>query len=234
MKDFFKRLKTQGSRGATPCITGWQLSISAAIASWNDVKSVSGLKYICTTQINQDPLETRFSFIRAKGRFSANPESKQFADVYKLVLIRSCISQSQLWNCESDTNLLLLEVSGTPNKQCTHDISCVTAAIATEGDLGITELANIYVNSLSQKTILCWRVYLQEISFETQLRRLYFIIDMLSTEWFVGLLECVFAAKILQQRIYGEIRSHYFQCSVCVVPQTVWRRFCVSVHGYSA
>ena len=28
--DSFKRLKIQGSRGATPCITGWQLSISEA------------------------------------------------------------------------------------------------------------------------------------------------------------------------------------------------------------
>ena len=39
MTDIFKRLQIQGSRGATPCITGWQLSISAVIALWNDVKS---------------------------------------------------------------------------------------------------------------------------------------------------------------------------------------------------
>ena len=35
MTDIFKCLKIQGSRGATPCITGWQLSISAVIALWN-------------------------------------------------------------------------------------------------------------------------------------------------------------------------------------------------------
>ena len=155
MKDIFKRLKLQGSRGATPCITGWQLSISAVIALWNDVKSVSGLKYLCTRKIKQDPLENCFSFIRAKGGFSANPDPKQFADAYKQILIKSCISQSELTNCESDTNLLLLDVFGRPSTQCTNDMSGVaTAVISTEGASGITELANIDVNSLPQKNAL--------------------------------------------------------------------------------
>ncbi len=94
MRDIFKRIKIQGSRGATPCISGWQLSISAVIALWKDVKSVCGVKYLCTRKLNQDPLENCFSFIRAKGGFSANPDPKQFADAYKQVLIKSCISQS--------------------------------------------------------------------------------------------------------------------------------------------
>ena len=45
----------------------------------------------------------------------------------------------------------------------------LSTVIATEDALGITELANIDINSISQKTFLCWRVYLQEISLETQL-----------------------------------------------------------------
>ena len=57
MTDIFKRVKIQGSRGATHCITGWQLSISAVIVLWNDVKSVCGVKYLCTIQLNQYPLE---------------------------------------------------------------------------------------------------------------------------------------------------------------------------------
>ena len=176
MTDIFKRLKIQGSRGATPCITGWQLSISALIALWNDVKSVCGVKYVCTRKLNQDPLENYFSFIRAKGGFSANLDPKQFADAYKQVLIKSFISQSELSNCESDTNLLLLEVFGTPSKQCAN----YTSVIATDDALGITELAAIDVNSLSQQdAVLCWRIYLQELSCETQLQRVYFVIDML-------------------------------------------------------
>ena len=99
MTDTFKRVKIQGSRGATHCITGWQLSISAVIVLWNDVKSVCGVTYLCTRQLNQDPLENCFSFIRAKGGFCANPDPKQFADAYKQLLIKSCIHRSP--NCQT-------------------------------------------------------------------------------------------------------------------------------------
>ena len=115
-----------------------------------DVKSVCGVKYLCTRKLNQDPLENCFSFIGAKGVFSANPDPKQFADAYKQVLIKSCISQPEFSNCESDTNLLLLEVFGTPRKQCAND----TAVIAPDDALGITELAAIDVNSLPQTNAL--------------------------------------------------------------------------------
>ena len=43
MTDIFKQVKIKGPRGATPCITGWRLSISAVIALWNHVKSVCGV-----------------------------------------------------------------------------------------------------------------------------------------------------------------------------------------------
>ena len=89
----------QGSRGETHCITGWQFSISVVIVLWNDVKSVCGVKYLCTRQLNQYPLENCFSFVRAKGGLCANPDPKLFADAYKQVLIKSCISQSELSNC---------------------------------------------------------------------------------------------------------------------------------------
>ena len=46
MTYIFKRVKIQGSRGATHCITGWQLSISAVIVLWNDVKSVCGVSNV--------------------------------------------------------------------------------------------------------------------------------------------------------------------------------------------
>ena len=115
-----------------------------------DVKSVCGVKYLCPRKLNQDPLENCFSFIGETGGFSANPDPKQFADAYKQVLIKSCISQPEFSNCESDTNLLLLEVFGTPSKQCAKN----TAVIATDDALGITELASIYVNSLPQQNAL--------------------------------------------------------------------------------
>ena len=68
----------------------------------------------------------------------------------KQVLITSFISQSELSNCESDTNALLLDVFGTPSKQCAN----YTSVIATDDPLGITELADIDVNALPQQNAL--------------------------------------------------------------------------------
>ena len=66
------------------------------------------------------------------------------------MLIKSGISQSELSNCESDTNSLLPEVFDTPRKQCAN----YTAVIATDDSLGTTELAAIDVNSIPQQNAL--------------------------------------------------------------------------------
>ena len=50
------------------------------IVLWNDVKSVCEVNYLCTRQLNQDPLENCFSFIRSEGGFCANPDPKQFVN----------------------------------------------------------------------------------------------------------------------------------------------------------
>ena len=116
----------------------------------------------------------------SEGGFSANHDPKQFADANKQVLIKSCISQSELSNYESDTNLLLLEVFGTPSKQCAND----TAVIATNDALSITEFAAIGVNSLPQQNALFYvggyicKKYLAKHS-SKQCTALYFVIDML-------------------------------------------------------
>ena len=118
--------------------------------------------------------------IDSEGGFSANHDPKQFADANKQVLIKSCISQSELSNYESDTNLLLLEVFGTPSKQCAND----TAVIATNDALSITEFAAIGVNSLPQQNALFYaggyicKKYLAKHSCK-ECTALYFVIDML-------------------------------------------------------
>ena len=57
-----------------------------------------------TRNINHDPLENCFSVIRSKGGLWDNLTSKLFAAAYKQILIKRCISQSELSNCESDLN----------------------------------------------------------------------------------------------------------------------------------
>ena len=94
------------------------------------------------------------------------------------VLFKSCISQSELSNCESDTNSLLLELFGTPSEKCVH----YTAVIATDDSFGTTELAAIDVNSLPQQNALFYvggyicKKYLAKHSCKEC--RPYFVIDM--------------------------------------------------------
>ena len=53
MTDIFKRVKIQGSRGATHCITGWQLSISAVMAASSVVPKTSLMSWV---PLNLQPL----------------------------------------------------------------------------------------------------------------------------------------------------------------------------------
>ena len=57
-------LKTQ-----PPCVIGWKLSINALLSLWEDVKILPNIQYLCTRNINQDPLENCFSVIRSQGGF---------------------------------------------------------------------------------------------------------------------------------------------------------------------
>ena len=90
------------------------------------------------------------------------------------------IAVRELSNYESDTNLLLLEVFGTPSKQCAND----TAVIATNDALSIMEFAAIGVNSLPQQNALFYvggyicKKYLAKHSCK-ECTALYFVIDMI-------------------------------------------------------
>ena len=85
-----------------------------------------------------------------------------------------------------------------------------TAVISTEGASGITELANIDVNSLPQTNALFYvggcicKKYLSKHSCEdcTSSLTCSELNDLSDSS-------SVFAEKILQQPIFGEDRSHY-------------------------
>ena len=133
------------------------------------------------------------------------------------MLIKSCISQSELSNCDSDTNSVLLEVFGTPCKQCAND----TAVIVTDDVLGTTELAAIDVNSIPQQNALFYvggyicKTYVAKHSCKECTSSLAWAeLSDLSDSSTIR-----FAAKILQQRIFGRIRSHHPQWSVCIFPK---------------
>ena len=120
-----------------PCVIGWKWSINALLGFWEDVKLLPNVQYLCTRKINQDPLENCFSVIRSQGGFCDNPDSKKFADAYKHVMIKSCMLQSELVNCEPDVNSVLLDVfysSKTALGVKSNDINC------PDTDVSLSEL----------------------------------------------------------------------------------------------
>ena len=108
MFDLLQNIKIEGLTTIPPCILGWQLTIQSLIMLWNDLKVIPGVKFLLTRQLNQDSLENLFSIIRQKGGFRDNPSPKHFKQTFKQVVIKSCLTNSNASNCESDNSETLL------------------------------------------------------------------------------------------------------------------------------
>jgi len=114
MQSMFSSLTVLGLKQQPPCIKGWLTSINALLILWEDVTSIESLdiKYLCTRKINQDCLENCFSVIRSNGSngsFCATPDVESFTHGYKHVLVKSCLTNSNLSNCEVDGTELLVD-----------------------------------------------------------------------------------------------------------------------------
>jgi hypothetical protein len=112
MKIMLSELTVLGLKQQPPSVKGWLISINALLLLWEDLSS-SGVKYLCTRKISQDCLENCFSVIRsngANGSHAITPDVQHFIDGYKHVLIKSCLTNSKLSNCESDYNELLVDI----------------------------------------------------------------------------------------------------------------------------
>lgn len=150
-------LKTQ-----PPCMKGWQLSIHALLMLRDEVSSLPGITYLCTHKINQDPLENCFSAIRAKGGYSDNPDTKKFTEVSKQVLLKACLSQSELSNCETDVNAMLIDVFS-------HKLPVVNHNISADADEAVVTLSEAHDMSVSDNSVnrecfvLCGWLCSQEI-----------------------------------------------------------------------
>ena len=107
-----------------------------------------------TSYVQLKTLENLFSVVRGKGGFSDNPDVKQFANTYKQVLIKCCISQSELSNCESDSNTLLLDAFGTPSLESGED-EVKEACFPEPKDLpSLSNVVNTDVNSVPKQNAL--------------------------------------------------------------------------------
>jgi len=108
MLNIFQSIEVPSLKSLPPCILGWQITIQSLLILWSDLKLIPGVKFLLTRQLNQDCLENLFSIIRQKGGFRDNPSPKHFKQTFKQVVIKSCLTNSNASNCESDNNETLL------------------------------------------------------------------------------------------------------------------------------
>lgn len=106
---FLAKIKTESGNNL-PCINGWQISIKALFNLWEDLQTC-GFKYLLTNRVNQDSLECLFSIIRGRCGSRDNPDPQQFRAAFRHVVIKKLFVQSQLSNCEFDTNKILLDIA---------------------------------------------------------------------------------------------------------------------------
>lgn len=133
MFNLFQSIEVPSLKTLPPCILGWQMTIQSLLMLWNDLKLIQGVKFLLTRQLNQDCLENLFSVIRQKGGFRDNPSPKHFKQTFKQVVIKSCLTNSNASNCETDNNETLLSLV----KSACHKPIISDSAGTQESDMSI-------------------------------------------------------------------------------------------------
>ncbi|KAF4533102.1 hypothetical protein B566_EDAN003822, partial [Ephemera danica] len=90
-----------------PCVSGWELTISAFKMLWSDLQA-QGANFLGTRRVNQDCLENLFSQIRFRAGSTADLTPKSFSEIYKTVLMSFLLSPREgSTNCLMDTDTFL-------------------------------------------------------------------------------------------------------------------------------
>lgn len=81
-------------------------------------------RYICTCNLNQDPLEMYFSCIRQRGGWNNNPSAAQFRLAYRKTLVHAAVLGSQRANVQAQLEGITLSSSqGQRRSACSHEDS---------------------------------------------------------------------------------------------------------------
>lgn len=107
MRTYMKMLKSNGKVQVPPCISGWQLTITALLKLWDELRDHHDFKFLLTNRLNQDCLENLFSIIRAKGAQRDNPDAAQFRAAFRQVMVDMVMIPSSQANCEEDVDEFL-------------------------------------------------------------------------------------------------------------------------------
>ncbi|XP_030758398.1 uncharacterized protein LOC115884077 [Sitophilus oryzae] len=89
-----------------PSIKNWCHTLKAFLYIWPKLKN-DGFKFLCSRNINQDPLENFFGRIRSHGSRNVYPTCYSFVASFKTIMLGSIVSLSQNCNCEEDGTVML-------------------------------------------------------------------------------------------------------------------------------
>lgn len=107
------RIKRASGKDVTsnfPFLRGWKTTINSLLHLWQSLKSVHGVSYICTRQLNQDALENFFGIIRTSCANNRNPPYTDFANIFREQFNMHLMETDSIGsNCKSDIDTFLLE-----------------------------------------------------------------------------------------------------------------------------
>lgn len=85
-----------------PSLKNWLHTLKAFVYLWDQLQK-EGVQFLCTRNINQDPLENFFGSIRSHGVRNVNPNAASFINSFKSLIINNMLSNHSLnSNCEKD------------------------------------------------------------------------------------------------------------------------------------
>lgn len=100
MRCKIRKDSTKQRKELLPCQRGILLSINSLKRLYRDLKENFGITYILTRRLNQDPLESFFSIVRALGRTNDNPSPSSFNSRMKILLFGSKLKAPKSSNVE--------------------------------------------------------------------------------------------------------------------------------------
>ena len=118
---WLQRVKVCNNGNEIHCINGWQITISAVISLWTELRSHYGYSYLLTSRLNQDCLENFFAVIRQSSGCCDNPEPLQFQAAVKQSMINLLLKPPKSSNCAYEADPLLSTLRDLPNLTCSED-----------------------------------------------------------------------------------------------------------------
>ena len=76
----------------------------------------SGVSFLITSRLNQDPLENLFSVIRSKGGHRSNSDPREFRSAITQTMVDNIRLTAESSNCKADVDTFLFSLENITSK----------------------------------------------------------------------------------------------------------------------